>query len=147
MTQKKQTITLEVGTKALLQNQEGKFLFVQRAKPYYGEKKKSWDIPGGRINHGETQVEALQREIREETGLELSGLVGVLGVQDILKVPGKHIVRVTYLAICSDAKEVVLNKKEHSAYKWLSLDEVDALNLDSYLKPIVEKLRERFPKA
>lgn len=146
MPQKNQPLKLEVGTKALLQNTKGKFLILQRARPYYGEKGKSWDIPGGRINHGETQVEALKREIKEETELELSGLVGVLGVQDILKVPGKHIVRITYFALTKAEQKVVLNKKEHTSFQWLSLEELVDLELDEYLQPLVERLRERFPK-
>jgi ADP-ribose pyrophosphatase YjhB (NUDIX family) len=38
-------------------------------KPTY---KDGWDIPGGYVEPGETPVEACQREIKEELGLELS---------------------------------------------------------------------------
>ncbi len=50
---------------ALLVN-ENKFLVAQRAK---GELAGCWEFPGGKIEEGETEFEAIEREIREELGL------------------------------------------------------------------------------
>jgi 8-oxo-dGTP diphosphatase len=48
---------------------EGRALIVKRAHdPRRGE----WSLPGGRVELGETLVEATRREIREETGLEVA---------------------------------------------------------------------------
>jgi mutator protein MutT len=53
--------------------QDGKVLIVKRAhEPRKGE----WSLPGGRVELGETLIEATGREIREETGLEVD--VGAL---------------------------------------------------------------------
>lgn len=137
-------ITLQVGVKALLQNEEGKYLFMKRAEPFPGEMEAIWDIPGGRITPGETQQEALVREVKEETGITITGIIGVLGVQDILKVFQRHVVRVTYLTVCKDVNKVKLDPKEHVEYKWLTLKETDDLLLDEYVQPILQKLQERF---
>ncbi|HUE88483.1 MAG TPA: NUDIX hydrolase [Vicinamibacterales bacterium] len=47
---------------------DGKALIVKRANdPYKGQ----WSIPGGRVELGETLTDAVRREMREETGLEV----------------------------------------------------------------------------
>jgi 8-oxo-dGTP diphosphatase len=47
---------------------EGKILLVKRIKD---PQKRTWAIPGGSVNLGETLQEATEREIKEETGLTI----------------------------------------------------------------------------
>ncbi|MFH1770265.1 MAG: NUDIX domain-containing protein [archaeon] len=49
---------------------QGKFLLIERCSDdeHYSN---TWAFPGGRVEIGETVVEALRREIEEETNLEL----------------------------------------------------------------------------
>ena len=48
--------------------EEGKVLLVKRKYP---PKKGKWAIPGGSVNLGETLQAAVEREIKEETGLDI----------------------------------------------------------------------------
>ena len=61
-----------VSCAALVTNDEGKILLVK--SPLRG-----WEYPGGLIEPGETFVEALRREVREEAGVEIevTGFIGI----------------------------------------------------------------------
>jgi 8-oxo-dGTP diphosphatase len=51
---------------AVIRDDEGRLLLIKRGhEPGAG----LWSLPGGRIEPGETDIEALVREMREETGL------------------------------------------------------------------------------
>jgi 8-oxo-dGTP pyrophosphatase MutT (NUDIX family) len=57
---------------ALVHDDEGRLLVVRRARePGRGR----WSVPGGRVEPGETDIAAVQREVLEETGLHVT--VGV----------------------------------------------------------------------
>ncbi|MBM3468789.1 MAG: NUDIX domain-containing protein [Alphaproteobacteria bacterium] len=65
-----------LGVKMIIQNSQGKVLIL---KPKGHDK---WDLPGGKIQHGESVLEALQGKIEEETGL--SKLTNILPQKMIL---------------------------------------------------------------
>ena len=53
---------------AVIRDDSGRLLLIKRGhEPNAG----MWSLPGGRIEPGETDAEALVREMREETGLEV----------------------------------------------------------------------------
>lgn len=62
-----ETLPLRIGQYALLARNDGKILVLQR------KNSKLWSLPGGRLESGETDwLDALKREIKEETGIEIS---------------------------------------------------------------------------
>lgn len=66
-----------VGVGAIIVRDEGEVLLVRRGRePALGK----WSVPGGLVEVGETLHDALLREVREESGLQVlvKGLVAVL---------------------------------------------------------------------
>ncbi len=59
---------------------DGRVLYVQRN---YEPNKGTWTLPGGYAEHGETLDEAVRREVREETALEVA-------VRDVIGVRTRH---------------------------------------------------------
>ena len=56
---------------AALLRREGRLLLVEEMGP--NDPGPTWMLPGGVVEAGESVVEGLRRELREETGLELAG--------------------------------------------------------------------------
>ncbi len=56
---------------ALVADAEGRLLLVRRAHDPYGG---TWDLPGGFLEEAEHPLDALRRELLEETGLEVDPL-------------------------------------------------------------------------
>src|SRR3989338_311883 len=130
---------LQVGVKACIQNEEGNYLVMLRAKPYTGGVGPRWDIPGGRITPGEPILQALAREIKEETSMTMQGEPRILYAQDILRNEGLHVVRLTFIAQAHG--NVVLDSEEHSQFKWVTLAEFKTMDHDKYLIPVFESLK------
>lgn len=65
--------TVIAAAKALIQH-NGRFLIV---KQRVGDKV-FWDLPGGRVRHGESPYETVVREVREEVGLDVE-VIGCAG--------------------------------------------------------------------
>lgn len=128
---------LQVGVKALIKF-DNKFLLLLNNPEIYPEFQK-WSIPGGRIESGISLLENLQREIKEEIGVDLDlNNSRLIDAVDILK-PDKHVVRLTYLIEVNKQIQIVLSK-EHIQYKWMNINEIRFLsNLDKYLLEIINK--------
>lgn len=122
-----------MGVKVYLRNAEGKFLLLQRSVTKYPEVKDRWDIIGGRINPGSPLLENLERELSEETGMKMSNEPKLIAAQDILRSPGKHVVRLTYIAETNESTPTLSD--EHDAFCWFTLAEIQRLEgFDMYAK-------------
>lgn len=70
-------------------------LLIRRGRP---PRQGQWSLPGGRIEPGETTLEAALRELHEETGVtaEILGLIDV--VDGLFPETGRHYVLIDYAA-------------------------------------------------
>jgi len=130
-------ITLQVGVKAFLKDNEGKYLLLKRNPEKYNNVKGSWDLVGGRIDPGSSLFENLKREVKEETQLGITSVPKLIAAQDILHHEGSHVVRLTYIAECSG--DIVLDLTENTEFKWLTLEELRTqIDLDTFVKELAD---------
>ena len=106
----------------------------------------NWDFPKGKLDSGETHLQAAIRELEEETSLSIPNDANLVGLQapSVTYGRGKSEKTATYF-IADRVSEIEpflpvseeLGKPENDEYRWVLIDNLSAL-MPSRLKPVVE---------
>jgi 8-oxo-dGTP diphosphatase len=110
----------------------------QRAFPV--EAAGRWELAGGRVEPGESEVDAVRRECVEELGVEVEP--GAAFGPDVVLAGGKYLLR-AYRAELIDGEP---KPREHQAVRWLTdgtAGDVDWLPADRVLLPELRALLRR----
>jgi len=112
---------------------EGRVLACERSQP--PEVAGRWEFPGGKVEPGESDQEALARECVEELGVRVE--VGDRVGPDVPLAHGRAVLRVFAVRLLGGDVPRAL---EHTAMRWLSVDELDSVHWLPADKPIVAAL-------
>ena len=112
---------------AVLRDAGGRVLAARRERPA------GWELPGGKVEPGETEPAALVRELREELGVtvEVGDRIGPdvpIGAELLLR---------GWTAALADGEPTAL---EHAELRWLAPDELDTVAWLPADRPIVASL-------
>ena len=112
---------------------DGRVLACERSAP--PEVAGRWEFPGGKVEPGETDEQALARECVEELGVRVA--VGARIGPDVSLAHGRAVLRVFAVRLLDGDEPRAL---EHTAMRWLSADELDTVHWLPADKPIVAAL-------
>jgi 8-oxo-dGTP diphosphatase len=117
---------------------DGRLLAQCRATP--AELAGRWELPGGRVERGETDQAALRRECREELGALIT-VSGRLGGDVPLPGSSGSVLRIYAATVSNDSPEP--RAVEHAGLRWVSGAELPGLNwldADRILVPELARL-------
>jgi 8-oxo-dGTP diphosphatase len=111
-------------------------LVAQRVRP--PELAGRWELPGGKVGPGETERDALARELAEELGLEVTDVTVGERLGDDIALNGTTTLRAYRVRlICGEPRA-----RDHQALRWVTaaeLDDVDWVPADrGWLKDLAQ---------
>ncbi len=110
-----------VGCGAFIVNEQNELLLQLRNKK---PEKGCWCIPGGRLEMFETFEEAVKRETKEETGVDIE-IVRLLGIcNHIIKNEKSHWVSPSYLCRIVNGQPKIMEPTKHLDMKWFAIDKL-----------------------
>ena len=98
-------------------------LIIQRSN-YSGRGDGEWDIPGGGLQFGESPLECLLREVKEEVGLTVC-VDRMLYAMSFVSSPTRQNIGLFYLSY-TDSDNVILSH-EHSHFLWATKKQIAEL--------------------
>ena len=100
-----------------------------------------WQPITGGLEEGETEIEALKREIREETGIK--NLVRIIEDVHYFEFSDPHLMKAYVFGVeMSPNEKIVIDEKEHCEFKWCSFHEALRLMKWKENKEALRKLNE-----
>ena len=115
--------------RSVVKNEEGKILVLRR-HPNSKTNPHKWELPGGKIEKGEFFDEALIREVKEETNLDVKVGDFCEAVQD--DYPHKRTVQL--IMYSKDISGEVKISDEHDDWMWADINEIKTLDITPSLE-------------
>ncbi len=114
---------------------DDKVLCVQRGESKFEYISRKYEFPGGKIEPGETNIDAIKREISEELKMEIEVQNDFMTVEH--QYPDFRITMQCFKCSCAISRIVLT---EHINYKWLSPSSLWSLDWAGADIPVVQRL-------
>ena len=148
---------VKVLQKAVIFNENGRILALKRAddknRPHPG----CWDLAGGRVESSDIEkwknksgkgddndilINALRREIKEETGLEVKNICAIHAASAYSESKGMFIMAIGYSCKAADESRLKLSA-EHTEFRWAAKEEFMKLEIgdaSGFIESFLDKL-------
>ena len=120
--------------RGIIKNDNDEILIVKR-HPKSRTDPGMWELPGGKVESGEFFVDALVREIKEETNLD----VKVGDFCEAIQNDYMHKRTVQIMMYLKDITGEVKISDEHTDWMWASLEKIKSLEISTSLKKVLKK--------
>ena len=120
--------------RGVIKNGDGEILIVKR-HPKSRTDPEMWELPGGKVEMGEHFADALVREIKEETNLD----VNVGDFCEAIQNDYSHKRTVQLMMYLDDVGGDVKISEEHTEFMWASLDKIRTLEISTSLEKLLKK--------
>ena len=121
-----------LSVRVLITDEDGKVLILKRSTNSKTNPGK-WELPGGKVDQGESFDHALVREVYEETQLKIS-LDHVVGVSE----QNLHVIRAIHIIMSGEITTGNLKlSHEHEGYAWVFFENLHEYDLADWLHDFI----------
>lgn len=120
--------------RGIIKNDANEILIVKR-HPKSRTDPEMWELPGGKVESGEEFADALVREIKEETNLD----VEIGDFAEAIQNNYTHKRTVQIMMYLCEVKGEIKISDEHTEWMWASLEKIKGLEISTSLKKVLEK--------
>lgn len=121
---------------------DGKTLMVKRAREPY---RNTWMFPAGFIDYGEHPLDALRREVKEETGLRVkkASLLEIIQTEDDPRSPGHFCF---FYEVIASGNKIKTDEKENKEIAWFDIKKPLRIGWKShkYILSLLQKRQANF---
>ena len=119
--------------RGIIKNDANEILIVKR-HPKSRTDPEMWELPGGKVESGEEFADALVREIKEETNLD----VEIGDFAEAIQNNYSHKRTVQIMMYLCEVKGEIKISDEHTEWMWASLEKIKGLEISTSLKKVLE---------
>ncbi|MFK6999441.1 NUDIX hydrolase [Flavobacterium oreochromis] len=117
-------------------------LYVLLIQQKFGTNTLHWALPGGLVKANETLIDAVKREIKEETNVTVNYIEQLYTFgDDIYRDSRNRVISVAYFALVNPSHLKLMANTDADAVAWFKIDEVPKLAFDH--NKILDKARKR----
>lgn len=113
--------------------------------------KEAWLLPGGGVHSGESLMQALEREMREEVGITPPSFEGPVAIVDSIapdRMISKHVVHIIFAGDLDGSLEGVVSQDEAvSGHRLFELDELESIVLHPPINRFLARWQPGDPAA
>lgn len=125
----------QIAAKGIIFSEDAVLLLKRSEKERAGNEEHVWDFPGGCLETEEPIMDALKREVMEETGLTVNVISPAYIYDDIQG--ERHLIILKF--VCDQPSGQLKLSAEHESYHWIKMDELQKSGLPEWMKKEVRR--------
>lgn len=131
-------------TSGLIMRDDGRFLIIKRSDTD-NFMPGLWELPGGKSEETESPEDSTIRELKEETGLDVT--VGPpFNIEFFLFKNNEFCLEIFYECRMTSSNQEVRLSDEHSEFAWINFFSLPVEDIDEYVTKVLQKAHSAFSK-
>lgn len=137
---------IRVAVDAIVFGYQNGQLYVLLIQQKFGSADSYWALPGGLVKNDESLKDAVKRELKEETNVEVNYFEQLFTFgDDVNRDPRNRVISVAYFALVDPSKLEIVASSDADKAQWFQINEIPKLAFDHnlILKKAIERLKSK----